>query len=85
MAVEGGLNALCPEFRVGVQGEQCDSIRATADASPPTFSHVHKLVILPQAVSDAWLNPNDQDVERLQALLRPYPAEEMEGYPSVPK
>ncbi len=43
--------------------------------------HVRMPVILPDAAYAAWLNPSGQDVERLQSLLRPYPAEEMTAYP----
>ena len=38
-------------------------------------------VILPACAYDLWLDPSVQEVERLQPLLRPYPAEEMTAYP----
>ncbi len=43
--------------------------------------HVRMPVILPVGDHAAWLDPGSQDLERLQALLRPYPAEEMGAQP----
>jgi putative SOS response-associated peptidase YedK len=37
--------------------------------------------ILPYEAEAVWLDPAVQDVARLTALLRPYPAEELEVYP----
>ena len=44
---------------------------------------VHKRmpVILKRADYDAWLDPDDQDTNRLQEMLVPYPHTEMEGIP----
>ncbi len=47
--------------------------------------HVRMPVILPPADHEAWLDPSGQDLERLQALLRPYPSEAMEAYPVSPR
>jgi putative SOS response-associated peptidase YedK len=41
-------------------------------------------VILVAKDYDDWLDPSLQTVERLNALLRPFPAEEMEAYPVSP-
>ncbi len=41
----------------------------------------YHLSTLPPADHEVWLDPIDQDIERLQALLRPYPAQAMEAYP----
>jgi putative SOS response-associated peptidase YedK len=38
-------------------------------------------VILPPEDYALWLDSNIQEIERLQPLLRPYPAEEMTAYP----
>ncbi len=47
--------------------------------------HVRMPVILSPANRETWLDPRGQDVERMQAILRPYPAEEMEAYPVSPR
>lgn len=41
-------------------------------------------VILVAKDYDDWLDPSLQTVERLNALLRPFPAEDMEAYPVSP-
>ncbi len=38
-------------------------------------------VILDPGDYDLWLDPAIQEVERLQPLLRPYPAEALTAYP----
>ena len=38
-------------------------------------------VILPPEHFALWLDPTIEDAKRLQALLRPYPADEMTAYP----
>ena len=43
--------------------------------------HHRMAVILPASEYDLWLDPSIQEVERLQPLLRPFPAEEMTAYP----
>ncbi len=43
--------------------------------------HHRMAVILPSIAYDPWLDPSIQEAERLQALLRPYPSEEMTAYP----
>jgi len=42
--------------------------------------HDRMPVILPEAVEDRWLDPGEGSLDRLQALLVPYPAEEMDAY-----
>jgi len=42
--------------------------------------HDRMPVILPKAVEDRWLDPGEGSLDRLQALLVPYPAEEMDAY-----
>ena len=43
--------------------------------------HDRMPVILDSADFDAWLDPSPRDVARLQPLLRPYPADELDAYP----
>ena len=43
--------------------------------------HDRMPVILSPADYDLWLDPEFQDKEKLQSLLRPYPADEMTAYP----
>jgi putative SOS response-associated peptidase YedK len=43
--------------------------------------HDRMPAILPGTAYDLWLDPAVQDVERLHALLRPYPEDEMLAYP----
>jgi putative SOS response-associated peptidase YedK len=43
--------------------------------------HVRMPVILAPENYDLWLDPSLHDVERLQPLLRPYPAQEMTAFP----
>jgi putative SOS response-associated peptidase YedK len=42
--------------------------------------HNRMPVILPASVYDQWLEPGEVDARRLEALLLPYPAEEMTAY-----
>jgi len=43
--------------------------------------HNRMPVILAPEKYDLWIDPAAQQMDSLQALLKPYPAEEMEGYP----
>jgi putative SOS response-associated peptidase YedK len=43
--------------------------------------HHRMAVILPSVDYDLWLDSSVQEVERLQPVLRPYPAEQMTAYP----
>lgn len=43
--------------------------------------HHRMPVILAQEHEDVWLDPDNRDTQRLTALLKPYPTEEMEAYP----
>ncbi len=42
--------------------------------------HDRMPVILPKPVYGQWLNPAHQDLSELTALLKPYPAQEMDAY-----
>jgi putative SOS response-associated peptidase YedK len=46
-----------------------------------TKLHNRMPVILPPSAYEQWLDPAEQPAEKLQPLLRPYPAEEMMHYP----
>ena len=46
--------------------------------------HNRMPVILPRDAEDAWLDPENHDPAFLTALLRPYPAEQLEAYPVSP-
>ena len=43
--------------------------------------HNRMPVILPQEHEDVWLDPDNRDLQKLTALLKPYPTEKMEAYP----
>ena len=43
--------------------------------------HDRMPVILPASAYSLWLDPTVRDVEPVQALLTPYPADEMIAYP----
>jgi putative SOS response-associated peptidase YedK len=43
--------------------------------------HERMPVILEPAYWDAWLAPNGQDPAALQALLQPYPADDLADWP----
>jgi hypothetical protein len=43
--------------------------------------HDRMRVILPEEQYHRWLDPKSQDVAELQALVRPYPSEEMVAFP----
>ena len=42
-------------------------------------------MILPPDAYTGWLDPAMRDVESVQALLTPYPAEQMIAYPVSPR
>lgn len=47
--------------------------------------HIRMPVILDRADFDAWLDPDNRVPDRLQSLLRPFPAERMSAYPVSPR
>ena len=54
----------------------------TTDANPMMEKiHDRMPVIVPERDYDAWLDPKNEESDVLQALLKPYPAEEMRAYP----
>ncbi len=58
---------------------QARLVSGVASTDCAIFPHIRIPVIPPPAAHTAWLDPITLDVERLQALLRPYPAKEMIG------
>jgi putative SOS response-associated peptidase YedK len=42
--------------------------------------HNRMPVILPPKAYDRWLDPSNQDIEKLAALLKPYPASQMQAW-----
>jgi putative SOS response-associated peptidase YedK len=66
--------------KTGPDVESCTLLTTEAnDLLRPV--HDRMPVILPRAAYERWLGPGDQPLPELQELLRPYPAEEMTGYP----
>ena len=63
-----------------------DSCALLTTASNALMRPIHDRmpVILDPQSFDLWLDPRMQDVERVQSLLRPYPAEAMIAYPVSP-
>lgn len=58
----------------------CVIITTSPNALMSTL-HERMPVILPSAARETWLDPTPHKPETLQALLTPYPAEEMSAYP----
>jgi len=46
--------------------------------------HDRMPVVLADEDYDRWLDPKNENVEELQQLIRPYPAEEMTAFPISP-
>jgi putative SOS response-associated peptidase YedK len=67
----------------GREGKTIDSCTILTTTPNEVLAPLHHrmAVILPSSEYDRWLDPSVQEVERLQPLLRPYPAEEMTAYP----
>lgn len=60
--------------------ETCTILTTTANGVLKAI-HDRMPVILPPDAYNAWLDPTMRDVERVQALLTPYPADQMVAYP----
>ena len=60
--------------------DSCSSLTATPNELLQPLHH-RMAVILPASAYDRWLDPDVHEVERLQPLLHPYPAEEMTAHP----
>ena len=71
------------EHWVGPEGtpiDSCTILTATPNMLLRPLHH-RMAVILPASAYDRWLDLDVHEVERLQLLLRPYPAEAMTAYP----
>ncbi len=68
----------------GLALSSCTLLTIAANALIGPFHH-RMPVILDPGDYDLWLDPSVQDAVRLQALLRPYPAERMTAYPVSPR
>lgn len=67
----------------GLGGNQIDSCTLLTTDPSELLRPIHNRmpVILHPQDYDLWLDPEVQDPEALQPLLRPYPSEEMTAYP----
>ncbi len=67
----------------GTEGETVETCAILTTKANETVRPVHERmpVILPPEDFGHWLDPAVQKPEAVQALLRPYPAGEMESYP----
>ena len=68
------------EGREGAPIDSCTILTATPNDLVQPLHH-RMAVILPASEYTLWLDPDVQELESLQPLLRPYPAEEMTAYP----
>lgn len=66
--------------KAGEPLESCSIITTGANELVAPI-HDRMPVIVPPEAYDLWLSPDTQEVELLQSLLRPYPAEEMAAFP----
>jgi putative SOS response-associated peptidase YedK len=71
------------DFWRGPGGEELRSFTIITTRANDLLKPVHQRMpaILAPEDEGAWLDPGLADVRRLQALLRPYPAEAMTGHP----
>jgi len=64
-------------------GSQILSCTIITTEPNPLMAAIHNRMplILPEEAYDLWLEPGEARSETLQALLQPYPAQEMEAFP----
>lgn len=64
-------------------GSQILSCAIITTAPNPLMAAIHNRMplILPETAYDAWLDPGEARGDALQALLQPYPPQEMEAFP----
>jgi len=67
----------------GREGQEIDSCTIITTDANELMAPIHNRmpVIVAPSDYDVWLDPEIQEVERLQPLLRPYPADQMTAYP----
>ncbi len=73
------------ENRLTVTSRKACTILTTTPNAVLRPIHNRMPVILPPDAYAVWLDPAMRDVERIQALLTPYPAEAMVAYPVSPR
>ncbi len=66
--------------KTGPPVETCTIVTTSPNELLETI-HDRMPVILPRSQYDVWLNPQFEDLDYLQSLLQPYPADEMEAWP----
>jgi putative SOS response-associated peptidase YedK len=72
------------EYWPGRDGkESAESFTIITTDANEMMARIHDRMpaILPERAHAEWLDPENERAEALQALLRPYPAEEMRAYP----
>jgi putative SOS response-associated peptidase YedK len=74
------------ESRRGEEGDRLESCTIITCEPNPLMAELHDRmpVILPRDLYGPWLDPAIEDVDALQGMLQPYPAEEMTAYPISP-
>ena len=67
-------------------GERLTSCAIITTAANELMQPIHDRmpVILPKSVHKLWLDPSNEDLDELVALLQPYPADKMLAYPVAP-
>ena len=80
-----GLAGLYETWQAPDGNEICTCTIVTTGANDLVrLIHDRMPVIVPEGVEDRWLDPAEGDLGRLQALLTPYPAAEMDAYDVTP-
>ncbi|MGH7861548.1 MAG: SOS response-associated peptidase [Candidatus Dormibacteraceae bacterium] len=79
-----GLWSTWTDPATGETVRSCAIITTTANAAMAPI-HDRMPVILPRDTWDVWLDPKTTDVDLLQALLQPCPAEILRVYPVSPR
>jgi putative SOS response-associated peptidase YedK len=64
---------------------ESSTILTTTPNAAHQLPHDRMPVILPSSAYSLWLDPAMRDVEPIQALLTPYPADAMIAYPVRPR
>jgi putative SOS response-associated peptidase YedK len=78
-----GIAALWEWWRDPATGEPLESCTLVTTDAAPTVSHIHDRMplILPPSAYDQWLDPRNQDLDRLDRLLDPSAAGPMVARP----
>lgn len=78
-----GMAGLWERWTDPTTGEMLESCSIITTQPNDLMKNIHNRmpVILPREVYDQWLDPAVQDIEPLQALLRPFDASRMTAYP----